>query len=1126
MSSAEGPLDPPPVRKGSKPQLEPIDGSRSNSPVQQAPVDEQAMPDEPLPPVPGGDVPPLNMAPLDQPVVPQSPQVSARDDGQTPRNGVPSIELARKRRANRMMKPPKMTEEEKKQALVELIDAAEEATEEQKQGLDGLSLSALRERATEAKVSKADRERAAPFDLNCMAKTFRCLRCSCCKIDERFKTDVARYGVGTSMYFTDIKRLGFIFGIMSCFAMPAILTHMAIKGDPVESCPGTLPMCLSYTFLGNVPPPDHEVWSEPFFKSGTMMTPADLFTFYNFMDAVYTITFIVFIGWLTRTQLAEIAELDDKAVTASDYTVRITGLPHVGAGGPEEVITQTSAFVEELLKTQFEMARKEEPGAILPRDVSTGQYPPEVVEVTLSLAQEELLKALRTRADAQLKLQKALNKSSKQLAKFTRSQTKALEKAAAEVEAEGGEAAAEVEAEEFEDPAEKLKKELIENDATIKKLQEELAKDAKVVCAFVTFLEPEHAEAAVQLYSGTRNAFLTPGCCQKKALRFEGRKVGMSFAEEPGDQMWVNHGYGWKELLLRRGLTALFSIAMLAISSALLYYANKAKAVEKVSGPCPIVVCDATVTPYTSTAVCMETAHGISNAVTADAAACALETTEAGCEGVVTVSATDDAATKACTFLDTTVDLINQHNVTCAADYAEADLAIEYRTLGAKKDSCIGAASYCLGLDFPSMSAETVLCADAISQYFANFAIGFIPVVAVILINTLLKTVLNILVKVEKHRTVSGELAAMTVKLFCAQFLNTSIIVFAVSSSLINKATAVEGVDGATTTESGEFDIKWYADVGTGVCMTLVINCFVPKIVILIKELVGAIKRAECCAKKKKSQIELDEAFKPQKFEVEVRYAQVLNTIFSVMFFCSGMPILLVIGWLDLMLLFAADKWYFYHVYHKPPQIGADLSKALASVLPIAAFLHLLMACWTFSPEWIQSEEYELFTGNLNISSANDRAAESAGLATRMLSRVAVAPTLFVLAIYIAREVIKRTPVMLIWLTCKAIFCRKGEKVAPVSEEQLALSAEVEVANATYIKAVKHIERFGIETYELSKHQDYERAFSADAPSLEDGEGGEEFKPKTFTTWRNDALAARCVSQLDLASLLYVHLPS
>ena len=136
---------------------------------------------------------------------------------------------------------------------------------------------------------------------------------------------------------------------------------------------------------------------------------------------------------------------------------------------------------------------------------------------------------------------------------------------------------------------------------------------------------------------------------------------------------------------------------------------------------------------------------------------------------------------------------------------------------------------------------------------------GFIPVIAVLAVNTILKTVLFLLVKFEKHFTVSAELAATAFKLFCAQvriedffrygsieliallptleearscmvfscrgsqvfspavvlppgaqFLNTSIIVFAVSSSAINEAATVEGLpEGATSASTREFEIKW-----------------------------------------------------------------------------------------------------------------------------------------------------------------------------------------------------------------------------------------------------------------------------------------------------------------------------
>ena len=46
---------------------------------------------------------------------------------------------------------------------------------------------------------------------------------------------------------------------------------------------------------------------------------------------------------------------------------------------------------------------------------------------------------------------------------------------------------------------------------------------------------------------------------------------------------------------------------------------------------------------------------------------------------------------------------------------------------------------------------------------------------------------------------------------------------------------------------------------------------------------------------------ELDAAFEPPEFDIATRYAQVMNTVFSVLFFCSGMPILLLVRNLETM---------------------------------------------------------------------------------------------------------------------------------------------------------------------------------------------------------------------------------
>ena len=985
----------------------------------------------------------------------------------------------------------------------ERLSTARSADEEADEEFQALT---VEDRLEIAQKDRASRMPVKPDPVPCGKSCLNCLKCKCCKADEDFMDEAAKYGVGTWMYFKDVKRIGLCFGIMSCIAAPAILTHMAIKGSPVEACPGTLTMCLSYTFLGNVPPPEHEVWQQDFFKSGIAMTPGDLFTFYNLLDAIYAMIFIGFIGWLAKRQLAEIQELDDKAVTASDYTIKATGMPNIDEeGGPDKCIQQVREHFEKVVKEQIEAAKL--PGAkapwcggcfggILDPETPTGKKDPKVVEVTLSLAQRSLLKALQKRGDLALKMTKAKNKAKKAKENFDKEHPGESEQFWTQLqEAENAPAgtppfqlpvALEVMRKELE-----ARKKMEENDKDIEEFQNLLKLGpekckggvdgvqgqttsgtktkgmGRTVFAFVTFEEAEHAEAAAEIYSGIRNNKFMLGCCQKKALRYnEQKKVTVKIAAEPGNQLYENHHYGWLYLTSVRGFTAFCSFVMLAISAALLYYANKAKAVDSTATACPIVVCEqfnTTAHNVTSAGACVEAAGGLS----------AVEgMTRPGVDVGITAATAGGCVGSGC--------------------------------------NCQAADAFCFGMDFGSMSSETVLCAEAITAYFANFVLGFIPVVAVVLINTILKTVLGKLVKMEKHHTVSGELAAMTIKLFCSQFLNTSIIVFAVSSSLINKATEVEGMDASPKT-SGEFDQKWYADVGTGVCLTLVINCFVPKIVILIKELTKCIQRCKCLAKKKKSQLELERSFKPQKFEVEVRYAQILNTVFSVMFFCSGMPILLFVGFVDLMMLFAADKWYFYKFYAKPPQIDASLSTALSGVLPLAVFLHLVMACWAFSPSWVQSDEYSLFVGGVNLTEGTDGAgAEGAGLAHRILSKVAVAPTLFLLGLFVARAVIRRTPLKPLWLLFKAIFCRSGEKIAPATAQQAmdsSLMKVEEVVMPTFIRAVKHIQAFGLETYELARHELYETAFKYPC----------NFDLETFQTWRDDGLTEKLKEQWDKA---------
>jgi hypothetical protein len=249
-------------------------------------------------------------------------------------------------------------------------------------------------------------------------------------------------------------------------------------------------------------------------------------------------------------------------------------------------------------------------------------------------------------------------------------------------------------------------------------------------------------------------------------------------AVEPSNVQWRNFGHGAVSLLLRRGFTTLFSFVMLCISAALLYFANRAKRAE-IPQTCAAAVC-----------------------------AAALDAVGDG-------DGTSDVSQLLEDYGAFAAPPVAPFNLTCAGP----NTIVYFRPGASIGDDglCIGAGSWCLGeLPFDEMLSEDVICSDAIDNYFSKAVLTWIPTLAVPIINAVLKAVLRTLVKLEKHTNISSEGAAIAVKLFMVTFMNTSLLVFLMSTKNINTAinTAVESGFGLASPEvaegPAEFEIQWF----------------------------------------------------------------------------------------------------------------------------------------------------------------------------------------------------------------------------------------------------------------------------------------------------------------------------
>ena len=76
-----------------------------------------------------------------------------------------------------------------------------------------------------------------------------------------------------------------------------------------------------------------------------------------------------------------------------------------------------------------------------------------------------------------------------------------------------------------------------------------------------------------------------------------------------------------------------------------------------------------------------------------------------------------------------------------------------------------------------------------------------------------------------------------------------------------------------------------------------------------------------------------------------------MNTVFVALFYGSGMPILYFVAFVVLFALYWADKVALIRHFRAPPQYDERVTLAQLRIMPWAAVLHGLIACWIFGNE-------------------------------------------------------------------------------------------------------------------------------------------------------------------------------
>ena len=259
------------------------------------------------------------------------------------------------------------------------------------------------------------------------------------------------------------------------------------------------------------------------------------------------------------------------------------------------------------------------------------------------------------------------------------------------------------------------------------------------------------------------------------------------------------------------------------------------------------------------------------------------------------------------------------------------------------------------------------LCTSYFDLTIRNLFIGYAAVLVVVGLNASLGGILTRFANFEKHHTEELKMKSTFDRLFILKYINTS-LVFLLSNNgtVLNSLNKFTGFDAVST---AEFSRGWYQNIGITLLLVQMGNVFGGHIVKFIQFITMKYRlwKARRDPSYAITQDELNKLHEGPPFRFAENYAQLMSTLYGCMTFNLGIPLLNWIGFVNCLLFYFIDKYFFVHVCSSPARLNIRLSKRVRSLIPGAIMINLVMALWTLSNDDVFQNTWS--TEALNFSS-------------------------------------------------------------------------------------------------------------------------------------------------------------
>lgn len=123
---------------------------------------------------------------------------------------------------------------------------------------------------------------------------------------------------------------------------------------------------------------------------------------------------------------------------------------------------------------------------------------------------------------------------------------------------------------------------------------------------------------------------------------------------------------------------------------------------------------------------------------------------------------------------------------------------------------------------------------------------------------------------------------------------------------------------------------------------------FTPHIVqSLIGPCVNGLKG--CLARCKFMQIDMNNAIMPPAFDLTKKYSHILNALFVIMLYSSGMPHLYIVCFFIFFSSYMFQKYILLRISSRPVKYSQIISQNVTKLLKVALVIKLITALWVYT---------------------------------------------------------------------------------------------------------------------------------------------------------------------------------